>query len=80
MTELEKLVNEKKGGSRNAASSNSYLSELVEKKKAESKAWTPYADAAKGNSGAKNLYAAAAGQCRTKAGRRRRSMPTRRRS
>ena len=60
MTELEKLVNEKKGGSRNAASSNSYLSELVEKKKAESKAWTPYADAAKGNSGAKNLYAAAA--------------------
>lgn len=60
MTELEKLVNEKKGGSRNVASSNSYLSEMVEKKKAESKAWTPYADAAKGNSGAKNLYAAAA--------------------
>lgn len=60
MTELEKLVNEKKGGSRGSASSNSYLSALVEQKKNEQKMATPYADAAKSGAGAQNLYAAVA--------------------
>ncbi len=60
MTELEKLVNEKKGGSRGSASSNSYLSALVEQKKNEQKMATPYADAAKSGTGAQNLYAAVA--------------------
>ena len=60
MTELEKLVNEKKGGSRGSASSNSYLSALVEQKKNEQKMATPYADAVKSGAGAQNLYAAVA--------------------
>ena len=60
MTELEKLVNEKKGGSRDSASSNSYLSALVEQKKNEQKMATPYADAVKSGAGAQNLYAAVA--------------------
>ena len=60
MTELEKLVNEKKGGSRGSASSNSYLSTLVEQKKNEQKMATPYADAVKSGAGAQNLYAAVA--------------------
>lgn len=60
MTELEKLVNEKKGGSRGSASSNSYLSALVEQKKNEQKMATPYANAAKSGAGAQNLYAAVA--------------------
>ena len=60
MTELEKLVNEKKGGSRGSASSNGYLSALVEQKKNEQKMATPYADAVKNGSGAQNLYAAVA--------------------
>lgn len=60
MTELEKLVNEKKGGSRGSASSNSYLSALVEKKKNEQKMATPYADAVKSGASAQNLYATVA--------------------
>lgn len=60
MTELEKLVNEKKGGSRTSASSNGYLSALVEQKKNEKKMATPYADAVKSGAGAQNLYAAVA--------------------
>lgn len=60
MTELEKLVNEKKGGSRGSASSNSYLSALVEQKKNEQKMATPYADTVKSGAGAQNLYAAVA--------------------
>ena len=60
MTELEKLVNEKKGGSRTSASSNGYLSALVEQKKNEQKMATPYADAVKSGAGAQNLYAAVA--------------------
>lgn len=60
MTELEKLVNEKKGGSRSLASSNGYLSALVEQKKNEQKMATPYADAVKSGAGAQNLYAAVA--------------------
>lgn len=60
MTELEKLVNEKKGGSRGSASSDSYLSALVEQKKNEQKMATPYADAVKSGAGAQNLYAAVA--------------------
>ena len=60
MTELEKLVNEKKGGSRGSASSNSYLSALVKQKKNEKKMATPYANAAKSGVGAQNLYAAVA--------------------
>ena len=60
MTELEKLVNEKKGGSRASASSNGYLSALVEQKKNEQKMATPYADAVKSGAGAQNLYAAVA--------------------
>ena len=60
VTELEKLVNEKKGGSRGSASSNGYLSALVEQKKNEQKMATPYADAVKSGAGAQNLYATVA--------------------
>lgn len=59
MTELEKLVKERTGGSRNTASSDRYL--LPSSKPEEEKnTWTPYADAAKSGVGAQNLYAAVA--------------------
>lgn len=57
MTELEKLVKERTGGSRNTASSDRYLPSAADEEK---KAWTPYADAAKSGVGAQNLYAAVA--------------------